>query len=362
MNKLVQTISEHFPNLIYCGIVDKRDTKTYDLIQQSFNSTIKVDNWLNWIKSSKKSISYSRIHVGNNIQLFVRKIDENRHLFIINEEENTTQLISFLMELKIDSSDVVISSAPNISKKSEDPKLLEAVRIQNMIIPKEEDIKQHFKNFFVVHQQQDVVGGDFYWYYRKDDRIYLALVDCTGHSLEGAMTSMIANTILNQMKDQMGQLSPKELLIKFYEQINDYNEKSVDESGNYGVGAEVGLFEFDYDKQLISFSSTGIPAFIKYNDRIELLKSKKIIEFDNLDELLINETIEMKDVLGIYSFTDGVTDQFDSEDRKKLGRRGIQRIIEEEGTFDSSYYLDKFNTWRGDNMQYDDMTFMALAI
>lgn len=361
MKKLVQTITNQFPNLDYCGIVDRNDLNTYESVLQQTNDISGLEYWLEWIRTSKHDLNYSRIHVGSKAQLFIKKVDNDRKLLVINKSENTTLLISFLLDL-----DCTIETPPqtiiNHTEVKVDPKLQEAVRIQKMIIPKEEDIRKHFKNFFVVHQQQDVVGGDFYWYTRKGNRVYLALVDCTGHSLEGAMTSMIANTILNQLTSIDTTNSPKVILSEFYEQLNIYNQQAAETEGNYGVGAEIGLFCLDYDEQLIKFSSTGIPAFIKYVDRIELLKPKKTMSFEHLSETLVDQSLNMTGIERIYSFTDGVSDQFDAEDRKKLGRKGVQRIIESEGEFNSNYYRSQLNSWKGNNMQYDDMTFMGLAI
>ena len=158
MKKLVQTITNQFPNLDYCGIVDRNDLNTYESVIQQTNDISGLEYWLKWIRTSKHDLKYSRIHVGSKAQLFLKKVDNDRKLLVINKSENTTLLISFLLDL-----DCNIETPPqtsiNHAEVKVDPKLQEAVRIQKMIIPKEEDIRKHFKNFFVVHQQQDVVGA-----------------------------------------------------------------------------------------------------------------------------------------------------------------------------------------------------------
>lgn len=362
MKKLIQHINDQFPELSYCGTIDKSNPQSYEEIKTSFSSNKNIASWLDWIKTTKQSINYTRIHIEGNLQIFLRKIDATRHLILLNEKENTTQLISFMLNLDYSPESEAITPAPKEDTKQVESKLLEAVRIQKMIIPKEEDISKHFKKFFVVHQQQDVVGGDFYWHAQIGNKTLLALIDCTGHSIEGAMTSMIVNTILNQLAIQANSKSPSELLIEFYMHLNSYNEKAANSTSDYGVGAEIGLFCFDYDQQNIKFSSTGIPAFIKYSDKVELLKPKKVLDYNNLSETLSDQSLEMTDVQGIYCFTDGVSDQFDASDRKKLGRKGIQKMIEEEGAFNANYYRTELNNWKGSNMQYDDMTLLGLAI
>ncbi len=114
-----------------------------------------------------------------------------------------------------------------------------AKRIQNAILPHEEVLKQAFPEHFVIYKPKDVVSGDFYWYFEtmnneqlpitseqlsmtNDELImtnekqqttnnqqsttnnyskkrFLAVVDCTGHGVPGAMMSMMGCTLLKEI-------------------------------------------------------------------------------------------------------------------------------------------------------------------
>ena len=37
-------------------------------------------------------------------------------------------------------------------------------------------------------------------------------------------------------------------------------------------------------------------------------------------------------------------------------------MIEDEENFDAEYYLSEINKWKGDNIQYDDITLVGIAM
>ena len=141
----------------------------------------------------------------------------------------------------------------------------------------------------------------------------------------------------------------------------DYNEKAKS-SIDYGIGAEIGLFFFNESDQHIKFCSTGISAYLRKKDGIELLKARKIMDYTTIEKAISVFDIDRGEVIELYSFTDGLTDQFDANDAKKLGYRGVKRMIEQEQKFDSNYYKGEIEKWKGINMQYDDITLVGMAI
>ncbi|MBK8807054.1 MAG: hypothetical protein IPO21_10555 [Bacteroidales bacterium] len=49
---------------------------------------------------------------------------------------------------------------------------------------------------FVLFKPRDIVGGDYYFTFQKDDKILCFLGDCLGHSILGALGTMVAATFL----------------------------------------------------------------------------------------------------------------------------------------------------------------------
>ena len=75
-----------------------------------------------------------------------------------------------------------------------------AARLQNALLPKQYPGDISFK----VHwRPRDLVGGDIYFVHSLPDRVYIAVVDCTGHGVPGAFLSIIARSVLERAIDDV---------------------------------------------------------------------------------------------------------------------------------------------------------------
>ncbi|GAB4396508.1 MAG: hypothetical protein OHK0053_10730 [Microscillaceae bacterium] len=74
-----------------------------------------------------------------------------------------------------------------------------ASKIQHAILPDEDEIRLYLPDCFVIYRPLHTVSGDFYWFVKRKDYLFVAVVDCTGHGVPGAFMSMIGNTILNEI-------------------------------------------------------------------------------------------------------------------------------------------------------------------
>lgn len=362
MNSLAQSTKELFPNLTFCEIVNKKEEQDTSKTLSPFETCVPVKNWVTWFCESDETVNYLRINLSDSSQLYFKKVSDNHYLLAYNEVKNAVQLIAYLDSIDINGLSNK-SSTKETDQKEEivDDKMQAAVRIQNMIIPKTFDIQQQFREFFVVHEQQDHVGGDFYWFRTVGSTTLLAMIDCTGHSLEGAMTSMVCNSLINQAVETTQSVDPVILLGEFYKLLEKYNATSEDIL-DYGIGAEIGLFSFNAGAKEFVFASTGICAFIKRGKEIEQLRVKRLMDYSKFSEKVTSSTYSIEGVECIYCFTDGLPDQFDAQDSKKLGKRGVMEMIKNEDKFSADYYNHEIAKWKGDNMQYDDITLFGVAL
>src|SRR6202521_4418154 len=51
-----------------------------------------------------------------------------------------------------------------------------AQRIQNAILPRNEQIKDWFSDYFILYKPKDIVSGDFYWASKKGSKTIIAAV------------------------------------------------------------------------------------------------------------------------------------------------------------------------------------------
>jgi len=366
-----------FPNLLLCEIIDRTvDASANATLHENIPSQLKP--WFDWFYESDDSLHFIRIKLQSGQEAYIKFLSASYYLFVLNSEENIPLLIHFLENIPSkfteNIADIVNSSTSDTAVVDTDSALLEeiahsekgrmedAIRVQKMIMPNINYVKDHLKDFFVVQQQQDVVGGDFYWFNKKDDLLILALIDCSGHSLEGAMTSMACHSLLNQSFASISPTNLASCVEEFFQLISYYGQSS-EEVLNYELSAEIAVFCFDRKDRKATFVSSGVASYVmKADGQLELLKPKKIINFDASKQTLTQKTLELDEIDAVYLFSDGLTDQFDETDQRKLGYKGLKKIIEEEEEFTTSYYANKITNWIGGNMQYDDITMLGAII
>ena len=86
-----------------------------------------------------------------------------------------------------------------------------------------------------------MVGGDIYFVHSLPDRVYIAVVDCTGHGVPGAFLSIIARSVLERAIDEHGEQNAGDYLTRAHSlvmetlsQQDSANEK-IDEGFDGGV-------------------------------------------------------------------------------------------------------------------------------
>lgn len=239
-----------------------------------------------------------------------------------------------------------------------DARMVQAKRIQEFFLPTTDELEQTFDKSTVYFRPEDEVGGDFYWYKAASGKLFFVLGDCTGHSMEGAMSTMIVISLLNQFFSYRHMLNPKELVSDVYEQINEFNQTKTKVEGTlqYQLGVEMIFIVFDFAKEELKVISTGLPLWIKRNNQIIKRRYKSVKDWAIWKEKYFDEeTIYFKPGEKIITFSDGITDQYNAEDKKKLGGSRLEEwLTEGEVNYDTIH--QKLNEWMGDNHQYDDIS------
>ncbi|MDY0150905.1 MAG: hypothetical protein RBS43_01375 [Candidatus Cloacimonas sp.] len=89
-----------------------------------------------------------------------------------------------------------------------------ALLIQKSILPQENQLRRLFKDYFLIWQPRDTVGGDFYWLNELSDgtSLLFAVIDCTGHGVPGALVSMTVNAAPEKWHNMLREIGHKPLL------------------------------------------------------------------------------------------------------------------------------------------------------
>lgn len=238
-----------------------------------------------------------------------------------------------------------------------DQKLQAAKRLQQRILPDLSVLGTYFNKHFSYYSPEDVLSGDFYWLKETEDSLYIVVADCTGHSIEGALAAMTVNAVLNQNIVD----NPVDSLKSVYA---DLRKSDNSNSEGYAIGVELAICKYDKKSGSVDVATSGVPVlYIEGEENYNLLKIKGTQD-PNASEPKI-ESIKLYTNKGdkLILYSDGLADQFDKDDKKKLGNAGVRKMfMSMNGSFSGPLFEKNFSAWKGSTRQLDDITVLALEI
>lgn len=241
-------------------------------------------------------------------------------------------------------------------------------RIQRAMLPTEEEIRQHVRDYFVIYLPRDVVSGDFYWFSQRDKHLFFAAVDCTGHGVPGAFMSMIGITLLDEIINEKQIYNPALVLESMNEAV--FKALRQDETGNTD-GMDIALCRIDQiDEQQyeLTFSGARRPAYvIKGNTFIELKGSRRGIGGEmsqKLDQFKNNKIILHTDDC-IYIGSDGISDAANPS-REKFGTKRLKTLLQlyhrEPMARQKQYLIEELQQFSMGTPMRDDILIMGIRL
>ncbi len=285
----------------------------------------------------------------------------------LNEKNMKIEEQSALLEkqnLELDKKNKQITASINYAR-----------RIQEAILPSKKAILQNFPDSFIFYRPKDIVSGDFYWFTKKDDKLLIAAVDCTGHSIPGAFMSMIGNTLLNEIVNEKHITKPSEVLNQLNKGIIQALQQ---EDGGADDGMDITLCCIDKNNRRLQFACANHLSYVvtpDNNGNSELqtiegdiysiggpfmsLRRKNVAGFTD-------KTIELKNNTVVYLFSDGFQDQFGGVENTKFMSQRFKKLLydnHEKDMHDQQLIMETaFDEWKGDYRQIDDVLLIGLRI
>ncbi len=254
-----------------------------------------------------------------------------------------------------------------------------AKNLQDALLPSQSFLSEVFQNSGLVYLPKDIVSGDFYWIFQKDEYKYIAVADCTGHGVPGAMMSLIGITGLERCVKENLLTEPAEIL----DQLNVLVEKTFS-AQNYDIndGMDISLIKINTKTRKVSFAGAYNPLWVFSDENCdELNLHQSTVENTFLYTFNANKQpigrfrdrvpftqhdFTLPEKAKVVLLTDGYADQFGGEGGKKLKYQIFRKIIAEnlnESSLDIAKILKaKFQTWKKDYEQVDDVTVVVLEV
>jgi serine phosphatase RsbU (regulator of sigma subunit) len=220
---------------------------------------------------------------------------------------------------------------------------------------------------FVVWKPRDIVGGDMYWCRGDGNKVLLAVGDCTGHGVPGALMTMTLSSILDSLSKDLGNRNPSEILQLVHLRLKEaLGQESKDSLAN--DGADVALCLIDNINKKIMFSGAKLSLFVCNDGKITEYKGTKHSVGYSWKKEVSFEDNEIAWIPGskIYITTDGLLDQNMVEGKGGMGRSGFVHFIESisEKTMSQQYSAveDMIAQRLEKAEQRDDITVLAFEI
>lgn len=116
---------------------------------------------------------------------------------------------------------------------------------------------------FILYKPKDIVSGDFYAFAKKDNKILIAVADCTGHGVPGAFMSMIGTNLFNQVINEKNITEPAAILNELDKGIE--RALKQEETDNHD-GMDIVICSLDFENNVFR-NGWCKPSFMDYSCR-----------------------------------------------------------------------------------------------
>ena len=239
-----------------------------------------------------------------------------------------------------------------------------AKRIQNSLLKNKNELQEIVPQSFIIYEPKDIISGDFYWFVEMHGKKYIAVADCTGHGVPGAMMSMLCCSLLTKIIEQDHSGNPALILFK----LNNLLIKSLNKKHNdVNDGMEIGLCIINPGVDQMQFASAGRILLKVTDGQIEDFKGERVSVGDYSNKEFTNYYISLSERSSTYyMFTDGYQDQFGGKLNKKLLLKNLKLILASASGLtlpeQESFISKHFAEWKGHEEQVDDVLMMGFRV
>lgn len=252
-----------------------------------------------------------------------------------------------------------------------------AQKIQETLLPPLEEIKKLLPESFILYRPKDIVSGDFYWIYKYQHSVFIAVADCTGHGVPGAFMSLMGNNLLNDIVKVKGKHVPSEILDELNIQIlTTLNQNSKTTSVKYGMDISLlcieelrGSGDSASNGYKLQYAGAHSPLILfRNNECIQIKGDRRSIGsyMKEEDTGFTNHALSLLKGDMIYMFSDGYADQIGGPENKKMFAQPFRDLLQSVSQLLVNKQKDKLEnnliTWQGIQNQTDDILVLGIQV
>jgi serine phosphatase RsbU (regulator of sigma subunit) len=268
------------------------------------------------------------------------------------------------------------SYALALNEKSEkisriNSKLLSSIRyaslIQNGFLKDKNELRKLFRDAFIFNRPKDILSGDFYWFSQKNGHTIIAVADCTGHGVPGAMLTVLGHNALHDIVNVQGETVPSKILKALNKVINNTFSKNA-ENLEYGMDITIVSIKDGEQEFLLSGLANGL--YLMKDGKLNYYTvSPKSFGTEIKDSDLDDRVIKMDKDDCFFLFSDGYQDQFSGNSMtvEKFNVERFEKLLSEvakkESLKEAENHLDTtLQGWKGGIEQIDDILVLGFRI
>ncbi|MCE3278399.1 MAG: protein serine/threonine phosphatase [Bacteroidetes bacterium] len=243
-----------------------------------------------------------------------------------------------------------------------------AKRIQEAILPEKQELLSFFPQSFIFYEPKDIVSGDFYWTLNRNDHVFYAIADCTGHGVPGGFMSMLAISLMNEIVIEKGMDEPGDILNMLRVKII-LALKQTGASGENKDGMDMIFCRFNKKENTLTYAAANNPLWIVRNKEMLVFPADKQPVGVNMLEDVISfnqHTIPLQKNDIIYAITDGYADQFGGPKGKKFSHKKLKELLlsisDKDMNKQHEILAATLKEWKGNLEQVDDISVAGIRI
>ncbi len=283
-----------------------------------------------------KALEYYKLYAETKDSIFTeessKKIAEMQTKYETEKKEKEGEIYR-LRNVELAEANLAITEAKEIIEKKNKHitnSIEYARRIQQAILPTADKMAAANPEHFVIFLPKDIVSGDFYWFSRIDDKLILAVVDCTGHGVPGAFMSMIGCMLFNVIVNENRITDPALILENMHKEVR-FALKQEGAKAESTDGMDVCLCSINGKNNKLTFAGARRPLYlVRGTELTTVAGDKKSIGGRQREEkrVFTDHKIDIRSGDMIYLSSDGFVDQCNAEGRK-FGSRRLKELLTE---------------------------------
>ncbi|MCK5876683.1 MAG: response regulator, partial [Candidatus Marithrix sp.] len=243
-----------------------------------------------------------------------------------------------------------------------------AKTIQSSLLPNQVRITKVLPKHFFAWMPRDIVGGDIIYAESFENKLILAVIDCTGHGVPGAFMAMVASTSIRRITRDENCYEPSEILQKLSFSVKTALQQDTEHvASDDGLDAAVCLI--DFKQQNLTFAGAKLALYYVKNDQIKTIKGDKEslgYKKAKVDFPFASHDIALKTGMSFYLSTDGFIDQIGGPKHFPLGNKRFKNILLQINQLDFSIQqkelFNQLDKYKGENEQLDDITIVGFVV